>query len=102
SIVFLLAFGLMSVFGLADLYVDQHTTGCGPFPDHTYNEQTRSCGDGDKTVYDDANAAAGALSPGETLFLRQGTYGPLTNGSGTWGNNLPSGTSWENATRIKV
>ncbi len=53
----------------ATYYVDNSVTDCD-----TYNVSTRTCGNGDKTVYDTVQEAAEVLTAGETVAVRQGTY----------------------------
>ena len=40
----------------------------------TYDPETRTCGEGRCAVYTDLEQAAQALSVGDTLYVREGTY----------------------------
>ncbi len=52
------------------VYVD---TSIGAASCTTYDRATRACGAGAATAYDDLNAASGAVSPGDHVWVRQAT-----------------------------
>jgi hypothetical protein len=64
---------LIANISIADnLYVDTTSSNCS-----TYDPGTRSCVGGTETNYNSLSAGLNVVSPGDTLFLRQGTYGQL-------------------------
>jgi hypothetical protein len=67
--------GFATIGDAATLFVDTSLTDTCL---DTYDPGSRSCGSGNDSSYATLDAALSAVSPGDTLYLRAGTYGQLS------------------------
>ncbi|MFA4817186.1 MAG: choice-of-anchor Q domain-containing protein [Parcubacteria group bacterium] len=81
SKIFFLAVLFFGVFALAKssqaaaIYVDNTTTSCSMPSDTDYDPATDTCGSGAYTVYDAIQGAADVVNAGDTVIVKDGTYG---------------------------
>lgn len=73
--IWLLVLCLLASPGFATIYyTDNGSSGCSTPSDTDYDPSIRTCGFGSSTVYNTLQAGANALSAGDILYVRNGTY----------------------------
>lgn len=98
----LLAIALTSLatFSYAATYLDGSAINCKNGASN-YNPETRMCSDGKDTVYLDLSSFEANIAPGETNYLREGSYWRDSSSGSLVIDSTKSGTS-ENPTILKA
>jgi len=98
-ILFLFVFLFSGSLQATTRYVDNASTGCSSPSDTDYTVETRACGSGSDTVYDNVSSGITNTSASDTLNIRAGTYDLKITTANT---TFASGTSYSDAPVVQA